>query len=103
MQAVKDGGEITIELQPRPDGVSFTISDTGPGISRDEIQLIFEPLYTTQDQGFGLGLAIAQRVVEMHGGYIEVESEPGKGTQFMIFFPRVPEVASETTWPLGAE
>lgn len=103
LQAVKDGGEITIELQPRPDGVSFTISDTGPGISRDEIQLIFEPLYTTQDQGFGLGLAIAQRVVEMHGGYIEVESEPGKGTQFMIFFPRVPEVASETTWPLGAE
>ena len=91
LKAVENGGEVTIELTPRPDGVMFSISDSGPGIPPEEIQLIFEPLYTTQSQSFGLGLAIAQRVVEMHGGYIEVESEPGKGATFTIFLPRVPE------------
>ncbi len=96
MQAVQDGGEITIKLMPRPDGVAFSVSDTGPGIPPEEVQFIFEPLYTTQTQGFGLGLAIAQRVVEMHGGYIEVESEPGQGATFTIFLPRVPEQSSET-------
>ncbi len=97
LQAVQpDGGEILIRLQPRPDGVAFSISDSGPGIPADELQLIFEPLYTTQNQSFGLGLAIVQRVVEMHGGYIEVESEEGKGATFTIFLPRVPETASST-------
>ncbi len=103
LQAVTAGGQIDIELQPRPDGVSFSIKDTGPGIPPDEIQRIFEPLYTTHAQGFGLGLAIAQRVVEMHGGYIEVESEPGKGALFTIFFPRMPEVDTEDSWMIGAE
>jgi len=103
LQAVQDGGEITIELQARPDGVSFSIRDTGPGIPPEELQMIFEPLYTTHGHGFGLGLAIAQRVVEMHGGYIEVDSEPGEGSVFTIFFPRVPESSAEAVWPVGAE
>lgn len=95
LQAVQpEGGEIVIRLQPRPDGVAFTISDSGPGISPEELQLIFEPLYTTQTQSFGLGLAIVQRVVEMHGGYIEVESEEGRGATFTVFLPRVPETAT---------
>ncbi len=97
LQAVQpNGGEILIRLQPRPDGVAFSISDSGPGIPSDELQLIFEPLYTTQNQSFGLGLAIVQRVVEMHGGYIEVESEEEKGATFTIFLPRVPETVSST-------
>jgi len=103
LQAVRDGGEIIIELQPRPDGVAFSIRDTGSGISSEDLQMIFEPLYTTHVQGFGLGLAIAQRVVEMHGGYIEVESEEGKGSVFTIFFPRVPETALESVTPIGTE
>ncbi len=97
LQAVQpDGGEIVIRLQPRPDGVAFSISDSGPGIPPEEIQLIFEPLYTTQTQSFGLGLAIVQRVVEMHGGYIEVESGEEKGATFTVFLPRVPETTSTT-------
>jgi len=103
LQAVKDGGEIAIQLIPRPDGVAFSVSDTGAGVSPEEVQFIFEPLYTTQTQSFGLGLAIAQRVVEMHGGYIEVESEPGKGATFTIFLPRVPETPSETASLIAAE
>ncbi len=90
-QAVKDGGEIAIKLTPQPAGVAVSISDSGPGIPPEDLQRIFEPLYTTQTQSFGLGLAIAQRVIEMHGGYIEVESEPGKGATFTIFLPRVPD------------
>ncbi len=98
LQAVQpEGGEIVIRLQPRPDGVAFTISDSGPGIPPEQLQLIFEPLYTTQTQSFGLGLAIVQRVVEMHGGYIEVESEEGKGATFTVFLPRVPESDSTIT------
>jgi signal transduction histidine kinase len=89
LKAVETGGEVHIALTPRPDGVMFSVRDSGPGIPPEEVQLIFEPLYTTQTQSFGLGLAIAQRVVEMHGGYIEVESEPGKGSTFTIFLPRV--------------
>ena len=103
LQAVQGGGEIIIKLMPRPDGVAFSVSDTGEGISPEEVQFIFEPLYTTQPQGFGLGLAIAQRVVEMHGGYIEVESDPGQGATFTIFLPRVPETPSETAALIAAE
>lgn len=103
LQAVQDGGKITIKLMPRPDGVAFSVSDTGAGVSPEEVQFIFEPLYTTQTQSFGLGLAIAQRVVEMHGGYIEVESEPGNGATFTIFLPRVPETSSETTALIASE
>ncbi|GEM_PF-2814795 len=103
LQAVRDGGEINIKLMQRPDGVALSVSDTGAGVSPEEVQFIFEPLYTTQTQSFGLGLAIAQRVVEMHGGYIEVESEPGKGATFTIFLPRVPETPSETTALIAAE
>ena len=103
LQAVRDGGEINIKLMQRPDGVALSVSDTGAGVSPEEVQFIFEPLYTTQTQSFGLGLAIAQRVVEMHGGYIEVESEPGKGATFTIFLPRVPETSSETAELIAAE
>jgi len=97
LQAVQpDGGSIVIRLQPRPDGVAFSIHDSGPGIPPDELQLIFEPLYTTQAQSFGLGLAIVQRVVEMHGGYIEVDSGEEGGATFTVFLPRVPETALTT-------
>jgi len=103
LQAVKDGGSIDIKLEPRPDGVSFSISDDGPGIDPEEVPQIFEPLYTTRDQGFGLGLAIVQRVVEMHSGYIEVDSEPEKGARFTIFFPRMPAGTYTDAWETNAE
>ena len=102
LQAIDNNGKIEIELKSRPDGVTFSIRDNGPGIPHSEIPTIFEPLYTTRARGFGLGLAIAQRVVEMHGGYIEVESEPGQGSLFTIFFPRVPEQEISPAWPADA-
>ncbi len=101
LQAVADGGEIHIELMSRPDGVALSISDTGPGVPPDEAPFIFEPLYTTQAHGFGLGLAIARQVVAMHGGYIEVESEPGQGAKFTLFLPRVPQSKSDNAAFVG--
>ena len=90
IQAVKDGGVITIILESSSEGVRFSVSDTGPGIPEEELELIFEPLYTTQQQGFGLGLAICQHVVQMHGGEIWVESIPDEDTTFAISLPQIP-------------
>jgi two-component system NtrC family sensor kinase len=65
------------------------VSDTGPGIAPDKIGKIFDPFFTTKPvgEGTGLGLTICHRIVEEHGGTIDAESEPGKGTTFIIRLP----------------
>ena len=67
--------------------VQVTVSDTGLGIRSDHLQSIFDPFFTTKPQGTGLGLSIVYRIVEEHGGEIDVESELGKGTTFQILLP----------------
>lgn len=66
-----------------------TISDTGIGIDEGDIDKIFDPFFTTRDQGTGLGLAVVYRIIESHGGFIDVKSAEGKGTTFLIFLPAV--------------
>ncbi len=90
IEAVGAAGTITVSLASAPEGVRLTVSDTGPGIPPSQIELIFEPLYTTRPQGFGLGLAICQQVVRMQGGRIEVQSTVGRGTTFGVYLPRLP-------------
>jgi len=90
VEAVGAAGTITVSLAPAPEGVRLTVSDTGPGIPPSQIEFIFEPLYTTRPQGFGLGLAICQQVVRMQGGRIEVQSTVGRGTTFGVYLPRLP-------------
>jgi signal transduction histidine kinase len=63
------------------------ISDTGPGIPSENVKHIFDPFFTTKPHGTGLGLAVTRRIVEEHQGTIRVESEPGKGTTFVILLP----------------
>ncbi|MBI4660421.1 MAG: ATP-binding protein [Verrucomicrobia bacterium] len=67
--------------------VVVTIADDGPGIPADKLPMIFEPYFTTKERGTGLGLAIVKHNTEIYGGSVEVESEPGKGTQFTITLP----------------
>ena len=67
--------------------LSLAVSDTGPGISADVIDRIFEPFVTTRATGAGLGLAVAKRIVDGHGGVIDVHSEPGKGATFTLRLP----------------
>jgi signal transduction histidine kinase len=65
----------------------IAVSDTGSGISEDEITKLFRPFYTTKPKGLGLGLAFCMKVVEAHGGAIEVSSQVNKGTTFTIRLP----------------
>ena len=67
--------------------VEITVSDTGKGISEEDVDRIFEPFYTTSESGTGLGLAITHGIIEQHGGTIEVESKMGQGTSFIIRLP----------------
>ncbi|MCK4471759.1 MAG: hypothetical protein KAW49_08230, partial [Anaerolineae bacterium] len=67
--------------------ISISITDTGCGISEENIEKIFEPLFTTKAKGIGLGLAVSKNLVEGNGGNIEVESEMGKGSTFTVGLP----------------
>jgi signal transduction histidine kinase len=64
------------------------IKDNGPGIDRDLLAKMFTPFYTSKDNGTGLGLAICKKLVDSHGGTIEVSSEPGAGAEFLLTFPK---------------
>jgi signal transduction histidine kinase len=67
--------------------MAIAIADTGVGIPPENMQKLFEPLFTTKPKGIGLGLAVSQKLVEANGGRIEVESEPGKGSSFTVYLP----------------
>jgi signal transduction histidine kinase len=88
-QAIETKGDIWVRTEQVGDEAVVTIEDSGSGIPPDKLPRIFEPFFTTKDvgQGTGLGLSISHRVVEQHGGRIEVESTPGKGSRFKIFLP----------------
>jgi len=68
--------------------VDIAFTDTGKGIAPDELGRVFEPYHTTKAKGTGLGLMIVQRIIEEHGGEIELASKPGEGTCFRIRLPR---------------
>ena len=87
MDAMPNGGALTLRTR-RDDGkVAIEICDTGSGLTREECERIFTPYYTSKQHGTGLGLAIVQSVISDHGGRISVQSEPGKGTVFAIELP----------------
>ncbi|CAN5423063.1 ATP-binding protein [soil metagenome] len=87
MQSMESsGGRLNIKITPDDGGkfVNFEISDTGNGISKDNLTNIFEPYFSTKETGTGLGLAIVQKIVEIHNGTINVESNEGEGTKFTV-------------------
>lgn len=89
--AISGNGSISLRVKRSSEGtrlVKLEVGDSGAGISADQLERIFEPLFTTKGSaGTGLGLAVSRRIVEAHGGTIEVESEPGEGTCFIITLP----------------
>lgn len=88
-QAMPQGGSLTVVTGRGAAGsaVEVRIGDTGSGIAADQLPRIFQPFFTTKSQGTGLGLPIAARIVEQHGGRIRVASEPGRGSVFTITLP----------------
>jgi signal transduction histidine kinase len=91
--AVDRRGEILIETElitGHPDQVRLMIRDTGPGIPAEVLPRIFDPFFTTKPSGTGLGLSISYGIVREHGGTVDVHSEPGRGTTFVLSFPASP-------------
>jgi two-component system, NtrC family, sensor histidine kinase HydH len=90
IQASPAGGVVTVSTrEDREKGrLEISFSDAGPGISDEARQEIFEPFFTTKGTGTGLGLPITKKIIEGHGGTIEVESLPGRGATFKVRLPR---------------
>jgi len=98
-----------LDLKPGP-YLKLTVSDTGHGIERAIMERIFDPFFTTKrpGEGTGMGLAVVHGIVKSYGGAIVVDSEPGRGSTFDVFFPRIegnilPEVDSAAPMPTGTE
>ena len=86
-----EGGELILKTdRVERDGIEYAVGsviDTGPGIEGDKLERVFELYYSTREGGSGYGLAISRRIVEEHGGFIEVQSAREKGSQFSVYLP----------------
>jgi signal transduction histidine kinase len=87
LEAMPQGGELTIATRVENNQVEVSISDTGEGMPPEVRANIFQPYFTTKEKGTGLGLAICKNIVEEHGGCMLVDSQPGKGSTFTIQIP----------------
>ena len=87
VQAMPDGGKLTISAMEKDKFLEVEIADTGCGISQEVVGKIFDPLFTTRAKGIGLGLAVCKAIIDRHDGHIDVESKVGKGTTFTIRLP----------------
>jgi len=87
LQAMPDGGQLTIRVSRTPETVFIQFQDTGVGIPEENLDKLFQPLFTTKAKGLGLGLAVCKRLVEALNGSITVKSNAGKGTIFIIELP----------------
>jgi signal transduction histidine kinase len=87
LEALSQGGAVSVTSRRVDDAVEVSISDTGPGIAPDVGRRLFEQFFTTKPQGTGLGLSITRQIVEEHGGTIRWASTPGAGATFTITLP----------------
>ncbi len=110
LQAMPDGGSLDITLRSTDDSVTIAFRDTGGGIRPEDLGRVFEPYYSTKPHGSGLGLMIVQRIIQDHGGQIEIETKPGEGTRLTLWIPRakrrirlLPRPRAESEIPVTAE
>ena len=97
IDAMPEGGTLTIGSKESEENIELRFKDTGVGMSRETLERIFTPLFTTKAKGMGFGLAICKRLIEAHGGTISVESEMGKGTTFTATIPRKLKLEEDKT------
>jgi two-component system sensor histidine kinase HydH len=87
IQAISGTGKVEVTTAREQDQAIVEVADTGKGITADALPKIFKPFFTTRSEGTGLGLSLANGIVQSHGGRIEVSSAPAKGSQFRIELP----------------
>ncbi len=87
VQAMPDGGELIVRLSAWRQRAVLEIIDTGPGIDPEVLGKVFQVYFSTKKDGTGLGLPTSRRIIREHGGEIDVDSQPGRGTQFTIRLP----------------
>jgi len=88
LDAMPLGGKLSVTTAPGVDSVVIVLADSGEGIAKDELDLIFDPMFSTKPgRGTGLGLTIVKQIISEHGGEVEVESEPSQETVFRITLP----------------
>lgn len=87
IQSIDHSGKITVSVERQNLVAAITVADTGRGIAAEHLPHIFRPFYTTKGNGTGLGLSLARRIVEEHGGRVEVSSALGQGSTFIVFLP----------------
>lgn len=90
IEAMEQGGDLTIRLTEKDDKAVIVIQDTGKGMSAEQIRMLGTPFYTTKEQGTGLGMMVSFSIIKAMEGECEVESTPGRGTCFTITFPAIP-------------
>lgn len=95
LEAMPDGGALVARTRPTRIGIALDLIDTGIGMDEKTAMKMFEAFYTTKHGGSGLGLPTARKVVEAHGGTINVQSEAGRGTQFTLEFPTPARLSGE--------
>ncbi|MBU1866079.1 MAG: two-component sensor histidine kinase, partial [Actinobacteria bacterium] len=90
-EAMDGGGTMTVSTRPGPAEVVVSVADTGPGISPENLERIFDPFFSTKEatHGTGLGLAISHGIIRSHHGSLVAVSEPGRGAVFEIHLPFV--------------
>jgi signal transduction histidine kinase len=86
-QAMRKGGELTVQAMRQPGSVSLSLIDTGDGMPLEIQEKVFRPFFSTKAGGSGLGLATTRKIIEAHGGTIDVQSEVGRGTKFTVHLP----------------
>jgi signal transduction histidine kinase len=100
VEAMPRGGTLTIKSRTTNGDLEMTFSDTGTGISKEKLEKLWTPLFTTKPKGMGFGLPICKRFTEAHGGSISAKSTPKKGTTFTVTLPIEPktEKGGEKVW-----
>jgi two-component system sensor histidine kinase HydH len=96
VEAMPQGGTLSLRCGTNGNWIAASISDTGPGIPADKQKMIFSPYFTTKPKGTGLGLAGARRAINSLGGEIRFESSPGRGTTFYVLLPPAKSQATDT-------
>jgi signal transduction histidine kinase len=87
VEAMPGDGTLSLTAVKARQEMRISVGDTGEGIASEVVKKIFLPFFTTKDKGVGMGLALTHKVITAHGGRVEVESRPGKGTTFTVILP----------------